>query len=1336
MIYDRIDVERTWAAQESSGRQGSREGLSLSQLQHEPLVFLVGDPGSGKSDAVETFVSANASQNRIETFADAVSTSQVQTWLSQCFEAQSTLILDAYDERPGNFRRATLTKPLLAACRDGHCPKLRIVSREAHLPEDLVTDVCACLGIAKDSEIVYRIEPLTSSQIASWTDQRLGHDAKQFTTELRHLQLGDYARRPVDLEAFITSFKTKGTLGKSASEAWLSAIRHELTETNVDRKDPASEIGAKSTVEDRLQIAGLLAISQFLCLPKPILVDGITNSTSNQHGLTFEKLWAEASEAMRGQSKEYWHVVYRETVQSRFFEKGKDGIYFASATKGQFLAAQYLKGIPFNQLFSILKDKLEGVRIPEAAQVIAVEVAKFLDELFDWICTNQPDAFLKGVLFDFSEGQRKKIVHGLLVGRDRRHPWNINPQRFHSFTHPELASQLRPYLLGESGDEDDTNLAIDLTEHTSCVALIAELGLVTRKNDLQLRTRTNAAYALTTFGPLGANELRPLLSVELNIDEDDELFACALMGLWPDAFSLDQVFTVLRRPREVRGLYHGFLSYDRYAVSRLKPHHVIAGLKWMAESNWRQDGPRDEFNHLHLMLTKLAWTNIIEPGVADALAKIAQSRITQHVGDLIPFQRDSERQTTEGLDFSTFERDTAGRWKLFIAWVNLKNGKKSSFDVRRFVGLSEFECLISEALRRRGRNRLLLTEAVEGFVILLIRSKEYKRLKAVEGQIEKLGLKVKEIAKGFRQWKRKEARWNKPITKGNFDGVVFHQQLNNLVDSISVAKLDDLISLLTVDYSGYSGGALLKISSHARWQDLTENRRQRILDTSKIFILRGPQKAFDPPLSEIPFTDISAVRVLLLLADTDSEWMNENSPSVKPWLDLLAYYQNFDELNSHPISRIYSKLSSVDAASIIARQISHQASHDRDPFSVSRNDHLWSSEVGYVLAENFKSWPQINRARLLVLLVMQSHPAGELQLREDLRGDSFERREFALNLALRFGLTPLYPLISQLANSDQATYISLRNSLWQTRRIDPEKGVNEFDVAVLIRLFTDAVATVRPEDDVKFRSGSIVARWTQQGLRDTFASVIAGKISEEAQDFVNNWSLKPGFSWLRETAWVARQRWLESSWTPPNLDSVVRLTLSPNNRYMSTELDLHSVVLEVLEVLRPAVESQVLYWKDRNKAEPAPEPAITQNLALLLKPLLQRAIVNAEVSCNQGRTDIQVEAVVTDGASGFNSLKCVIEAKRCTNESLEKAIQDQLLGVYLQYPTTHTGVYLVFWFCARKQCRCERKVPICRILEDQARAAQTTVGVVHYHMVPRLASRLAPTATDLLDCDA
>jgi hypothetical protein len=1318
-MVGRIDVTRKWLA--NGTVQSFIEDLSvtLESLPPLPVIFLVGDPGSGKTDTVKAHVDALPTGRTRELFSEVSSRSQVESWLVAAFNSSSELFLDAYDERSGQFRRDYLLEPLVKALAENRCPRTRIVSRGTHLPESLVEEIRRIEAPDSNEPLVFRIEPLTDAQIRHWASTCLGQSVESFFAEIRADQLEQYLGRPVDLQAFINAFKSKGTLGNSPTAAWLEAIRFELTETNPDRQDQQGDLAMQSDVEDRFRLATVLGVSQSLCDPVPILVDGITALDAGP-GITSGLLWEQTRHLFPGMNQIAFKVLLRETVQSRLFELGKDGISFASAAKAQFLAAQFLVDGNPDQIISLLKDRLQGHRIPERAQPIAAEVGKFVPQLFDWICRNQPESLLRGVVLDFSPTQRSQLVAALLERGEKRDPHFHGGPILGSLAHPGLVGQLRPYLNGKSGDDNDLNLAIDIAEYTICRPLAKELAAIATSSRRNLGSRVNAAHALARMGGKEVELLRPLLSLSRTEDKDDELFACALIGLWPQGFALDEAFRILREPQEVNGLYHGFLSYYYDGIQhRIGPQHLIPGLRWLATRQRKPSAIIDDFDRLAWALTKLAWVNLEQPGVAEGLARVVQARVRGFSNAVLPFrERPILRGATlqPGLDPEDYESDRDRRWILFRAWLTLPVKGRSSWEVARFVRAAELEDLIALATTRRGANREILVDAVIQFTCVHIRERDRSALNRLGPKLGMIGIELDDLRRRIRDVDKRHRRYRRPKVRDGFRAEAHGAVVSDFLNRADPKSFPRFLEAFRLERNGWGNSNAFGVSRWQRWLDAGDQDRRRVALLVKGFLALGPSSPRPKQRLSLSGWDWAGLAGLLLLSEIDTEWLAENFAVVRLWLPFLSCRRNHMDIQRHPAFKLFEHLSNAETMLEIQEQINLRLADDPNPLDMDRLDELWREDVGYLLAETSRKWSMQSRQALITVLVLQGHPKAATELRKELKSKAVARRSFAVRLSLTFGFSIVYPDISQTALLDPEVYEQVWSLLWECPRVNSESSVELFDLALRIRFFERAVTKAPVSEDVESRGGRITSEMNRQRLRDSLAASVAKTYSKDALAFVREWSIRPGFDWLKQVARKAEYDYIEGSWTPPALGVILKLTQDPARRFIATQRDLHDAVRYALQIVQPHAETQTVYWKDITARKPADEPAITQNLALLLAPHLSNMIVNAEVSCLGGRTDIQVEANETAMFREPQRLKCVIEAKHCSNPGLETSIGGQLVQTYLPSQFNQTGIYLVFWSCPREGCHCRQQEAIKGLLQEQADKAGTFVSVVHFQM--------------------
>ena len=99
---------------------------------------------------------------------------------------------------------------------------------------------------------------------------------------------------------------------------------------------------------------------------------------------------------------------------------------------------------------------------------------------------------------------------------------------------------------------------------------------------------------------------------------------------------------------------------------------------------------------------------------------------------------------------------------------------------------------------------------------------------------------------------------------------------------------------------------------------------------------------------------------------------------------------------------------------------------------------------------------------------------------------------------------------------------------------------------------------------------------------------------------------------------------------------------------------------------------------------PKDEYALSDYVKLHLEQDLKEkgVICNREVQIHRGeRTDIHVDAVVPGQKNGsYGTESVIIEVKGCWNSGLDRAMEEQLVGRYLQDNRCQHGLYLVGWF--------------------------------------------------------
>jgi hypothetical protein len=195
----------------------------------------------------------------------------------------------------------------------------------------------------------------------------------------------------------------------------------------------------------------------------------------------------------------------------------------------------------------------------------------------------------------------------------------------------------------------------------------------------------------------------------------------------------------------------------------------------------------------------------------------------------------------------------------------------------------------------------------------------------------------------------------------------------------------------------------------------------------------------------------------------------------------------------------------------------------------------------------------------------------------------------------------------------------------------------------------------------------------------------------------------PHLTWLRGTLARAEERMRLVTWSPPSIEELRELAQSRERRIVQSPEQLLDVVLESLDRLgkwlqrmeRPAVidlwnECDVMEpgAKTRRAFRPKDEDALSNYVARHLELDLKHSgvIVNREVEIRKSqRNDIRVNVSrLDDSRAGQGPITVVIESKGCWNRDLDKAMEEQLVGRYLDEFGTRHGIYLVGWFQCEK----------------------------------------------------
>lgn len=626
------------------GRFFNEDLVTLEYLADVPCVVLLGEPGIGKTTALDenyALCKARLKSQPVESFKlDLRSFGDENRLVRRLFENEVfskwisgkhklSLFLDSFDECAlrldslavlliDEFKNRTLQFQRLC---------LRIACRTAVWPTLLEEEFRHFWG--DDAVQVYEMAPLMRSDVSEAAEAN-GLEAATFLSGVQNREAVPFAIKPITLDLLIRLFKGPEKLPTTRLELYERGVRKLCEETSESRRN-TGHIGALD-VDQRVAIAGRIAATTLLCARNAIWTGGDDGALTE----TDIPLWDLKGGSERGKcgSFEGIEVALRETLDTGLFtERGPKRMGWAHQTYAEFLAARYLKEHEFTvaQIRGALfqRSGAELKAVPQHYGPAAWLACQRLD-IFQELLQNDPAAILSGDLATTNDNDREALVGAILDAIGRDDFTELNQQHrvgFGKLNHPRLSEQLLSYITDRSQGYPVRREAITIATRCEARDVAGNLLNIALDSSEDIGVREFAAGALVQIGeePQKA-ALTDLASFSVPEDTLDTLKGYALQACWPSHMSVTEVLGALSKPKKENlvGSYSDFIFH--YFPKGLTPEDVVTALKWVGDQPSREHIP-SEFQSLMMSILEKAWEHFDYPGVLESFSSAVLKRL-------------------------------------------------------------------------------------------------------------------------------------------------------------------------------------------------------------------------------------------------------------------------------------------------------------------------------------------------------------------------------------------------------------------------------------------------------------------------------------------------------------------------------------------------------------------------------------------------------------------------------------------------------------------------------------------------------------------------------------
>ncbi|EXI80839.1 MAG: hypothetical protein AW10_01452 [Candidatus Accumulibacter appositus] len=669
----------------------------LDSLRDLPILVLLGEPGCGKSTALEDeyrqLLAAGERVHRVRleecTASDVVSTvfeaQEVEDWRRG--DGRLFLLLDSLDEC-----RLTLPMPnvvgilmrelgrlpterlcLRLSCRTSEWPwgaedELdRILARGAESPEPVPWET-ASQGDASEAKAesarVWELVFLRRKDVEQ-AARDYHVDSSDFLTQVHGWDIEGFAALPNTLRMLLSIYSKDGSLPDAKAEIFRRGCAL-LAEEISDRRVQAGLRGELSPGQ-RLAVAGriaamlLLASRRSLWLGNELEISDVDLSLREVYG---------DNERADGMTFAVDSKLLNEVRNTSLFSaRGSRRLGFGHQSWAEYLAAAYLaeRVKDADRLLSLLR-WAEDRRIPPRLSELAAWLASLSLPVFDALAITEPALLLRSDLAALDGARKEKLVGGVLAAVQDEEPtvWRWESRRsFAKLEYAGLAEQLRPWIANRALPLEVRATALQIA--LACkVAQLADLA-----TDLALavdeppRIRHASARLVANHGSPG--QLARLRSLAVGPAATEDLQSILLTRLWPDHVSTEDLF-------QASCVAHSWqcLGGYRYApdelLDRFNAIDVVIALNWLQEtvpSHVDLDS-----NRLAYAIAARAWELLDDPSVMHAFSHVVWRCLKRYVGI---FKRSHER-TDAPHPFTT---DNEKRRRLLLAILPMADQPES-----------------------------------------------------------------------------------------------------------------------------------------------------------------------------------------------------------------------------------------------------------------------------------------------------------------------------------------------------------------------------------------------------------------------------------------------------------------------------------------------------------------------------------------------------------------------------------------------------------------------------------------------------------------------------------
>ena len=1232
---------------------------------------------------------------------------------------------------------------------------LRIACRTADWPNGLEEGLKQLWG--NHGVEVYELCPLCRGDVIEAAKAN-GLKPDSFLHEIDRMEVVPLAIKPVTLGFLINTYRRSGHFPSNQTELYSQGCRLLCTETSQSRCD--ARLTGNFTAEQRMAVASRIAAVTIFS-NWYALWTGIDQGDIPDEDVTVRELYG-GKERANGDEFVVNEAAVRETLNTGLFtSRGAHRMGWAHQTYAEFLAAWYLvqHKMTLSQILSLIvhPGDPDGNLVPQLHET-AAWLAGMVPDLFRQIMKVDPEVLLRSDVATADVKDRAALVEILLRLYDEEklldRDWDLR-KRYRKLAHPGLAEQLRPYICDTTKGVVVRRVAIDIAEACELQRLQDDLTDIVLDCSQPLPIRVNAAYAV---GRIAYNEtkvkLKPLATGKAGDDPQDELKGCGLRAIWPSLLTGEELFALLTPPKQDNfiGAYHRFLSHD--LIQHIQITDLPVALKWVEAQPPRHKLPHP-FRELMAAIMLKAWQHIESPGVLEAFAKAAFSRV-KHYDPIL-----GDRHVSQ---YNNALSDDEKRRKLLETVLCIVSDPEKDLIQIVYshppIVLSRDVPWMIERLRaskseptRRMWARLIgrvfdWREPGQLDTILIVSSRCPILAEEFVWLIKPVELDSPEAQKmradylEQQKWQQGPPLLEPPPAK----------RIARLLDEFESGNLNawwrlNMEMTLEPNSTHYGDELGSDLTILPGWKEADETTRARIVKAAQKYVLEQDPSTHKWLAKNIDYRPATAgYRALRLLFQEAPDFFFIITADVwKRWAPIILAYPTSGEAKDKEVHRQLIKLAYQYAPTEIIESLMlmiDKENREHDSISIIHEvEGCWDDCLANALLDKVKDKKLKPKCMGHLLNHLIEHKtAGARAFAESLiplpipsRGNARSRAIIAACVLMthaedagwsvvwpaiekdtRFG-RELIPTIAQNSNERHTTNVGLR--LIENQLAD---------------LYIWLVRQYPYTEDPKLKDTHWIGlRENVTIWRDSILNHLKGRGTQQSCEAIRKIARHfPELEWLKWTIMDAQTITRRLTWVPSRPADILKISNNEQARLVQNGDQLLDILIESLKRLEAKLQGETpaakFLWDKTGKHtyRPKDEASFADYVKIHLDEDLkqQGVIVNREVEIRRGeglsegeRTDIHVDAVVRDPCGdAYDKVTAIIEVKGCWNPKLDQAMKTQLMERYLKDNHCQHGLYLIGWFTCDQWGNDDyrkRQIPKLDIVEAQKKFTEQAAEV-------------------------